>query len=214
MTTFTSEQLDSLAAALQPTINTHLESLLNERFAALQTSLEGSWDEVQKQWWEKLSSQVQSNLEDVRNRLPDEIRKATPSTFNVPEPSVLSDATYSGGHLPLRGFIHVVRDTLASRAHAFPNDTARINWVACHFKPIGGSSNNWWMGLLQENAVSHGVRDHYQFAGLPFVIAPLRSLNAFLAAMVEEFGDKLAHKTALKNLQECKMGNMKIGDFN
>lgn len=70
------------------------------------------------------------------------------------------------------------------------------------------------MGLLQENAVAQGVRDHYQFSGLPFIIPPLLSLDAFFAAMVEEFGDKLAHETALKNLQNCKMGNMKIGDFN
>lgn len=214
MSNFTPDQLDSLAAALQPSINTHLESLLNKRFADLQTSLEGSWADVQKEWWEKLSSQVWSDLEEVRGQLPDEIRKATPSTFNVPEPAVLSDASYSGGHSSLRGFIHVVRDTLASRSHAFPNDATRINWVARHFKPIGGSSNNWWMGLLQENAVAQGVRDHYQFSGLPFIIAPLLLLDAFLAAIVDEFGDKLAHETALKNLQECKMGNMRISDFN
>lgn len=214
MTSFTQDQLDSIASALQPSLNTHLESLLNERFAALRTSLEGSWAEVQKEWWEKLSSQVHSSLEEVRGQLPEEIRKAAPSGHNVPEPSILSDSSYSGGHPALRGFIHVVRDTLSSRSHAFPSETACVNWVARHFKPIGGSSNNWWMGLLQENAVAQGVRDHYQFSGLPFIIAPLLTLDAFLAAMVDEFGDKLAHETALKNLQECKMGNMKIGDFN
>lgn len=143
MSNFTPDQVDSLAAALQPSLNTHLESLLNERFTALRSSLEGSWAGVQKEWWEKLSAQVQSNLEEVRSKLPDEIRKATPSAFNVPEPAVLSDASYSGGHSSLRGFIHVIRDTLSSRSHAFPNDAARINWVARHFKPIGGSSNNW-----------------------------------------------------------------------
>lgn len=214
MAQFTPEQLDTLAAALQPSINTHLESLLNERFAELWSSLEGSWADVQTEWWKKLSAQVSTSLETVRSQLPEEIRKATPSSLIVPEPPILSDSSYSGGHPALQGFIHVVRDTLSSRANSFPNDTARINWVARHFKPIGGSSNNWWMGLLQENAVAQGVRDHYQFSGLPFIITPLLSLNAFLSAMVEEFGDKLAHETALKNLQDCKMGNLKIGDFN
>lgn len=214
MTSFTQDQLDSIASALQPSLNTHLESLLNERFAALRTSLEWSWAKVQKEWWEKLSSQVHSSLEEVRGQLPEEIRKAAPSGPNVPEPSILSDSSYSGGHPALRGFIHVLRDTLSSRSHAFPSETACVNWVARHFKPIGGSANNWWMGLLQENAVAQGVRDHYQFSGLPFIIAPLLTLDAFLAAMVDELVDKLAHETALKNLQECKMGNMKIGDFN
>lgn len=202
MSNFTQDQLDSLASAIQPALNTHLESLLNERFAALRTSLDENWAEVQKEWWEKLSAQVHTNREEVRGQLPAEIRKATPAALNVPEPMVLSDSSYSGGHPSLRGFIHVVRDTLSTRSNAFPNDTAKINWVARHFKPIGGSSNNWWMGLLQENAVAQGVRDHYQFSGLPFVIPPLLSLDAFLAAMVDEFGDKLAHETALKNLQE------------
>lgn len=70
------------------------------------------------------------------------------------------------------------------------------------------------MGLLQENAAAQGVRDHYQFSGLPFIIPQLSSLDLFLQAIVDEFGDKLAHETALKSLQDCKMGNMKIGDFN
>lgn len=214
MTSFTQDQLDSIPSALQPALNTDLESLLNERFAALWTSLKGSWAAVQNELWEKLSSQVHSRLDEVRSQLPDEIRKVTPSSFTAPKPAIFSESSYSGGHSALRGFIHVVRDTLSSRSQAFPSDTARINWVARHFKPIGGSSNNWWMGLLQENAVAQGFRDHYQFYGRPFIIPSLLSLDAFLEAVVDEFGDNLAHETAPKNLQECKIGNMKIGDFN
>lgn len=214
MASFTPDQLDSLAVAIQPSINNHLEALLNERFSVLRASLDEKWAEVQKEWWTKLSAQVNTNLDNLREQLPDEIRKVTPAALAVPEPPILSDSSYSGGHPALRGFIHVVRDALSSRANSFANDTAKINWVARHFKPIGGSSNNWWMGLLQENAVAQGVRDHYQFSGLPFIIPALLSLDAFLAAMVEEFGDKVAHETALKNLQDCKMGNLRIGDFN
>lgn len=211
---FTQDQLDSLAAALQPSLNTHLESLLNERCSVLRASLDEKWAKVQKAWWDKLSAQFHTKLEDIRSHLPAEICKPTPAVLNVPEPSVLSDSSYSGGRPSLCGFIHVVRDTLSSRSQAFPTDTALINWVACHFKAIWGSSNNWCMGLLQENTVAQGVRDHYQFSGLPFIIPPLQSIDPFLAAMVEEFGDKLAHEAALQNLQDCKMGSMRIGDFN
>lgn len=214
MTTFTQDQLDTLATALQPSLNTHLESLLNERFSALRVSFDEAWADSQETGWAKLVSQVNSQLETVRSQLPDMIRGVTPSVVNIPEPPILSDSSYSGGHPALRGFIHVIRDSLSSKSHAFSNDTACINWVARHFKPIGGSSNNWWMGLLQENAVAQGVLDHYKFSGLPFIISPLSSLDSFLAALVEEFGDKLAHETALKNLQNCKMGSTKIGDFN
>lgn len=160
-----------------------------------------------------MTAQVNANLEAMRTALPSEISKATPPPV-VAEPPVLSDCSYAGGHLPLRGFIHVMRDTLSSRRSAFADDSARINWVARHIKPIGGSSNNWWMGLLQDNAVSQGIRDHYQFSGLPFVIPPLSSLDSFFTVIVDEFGDKLAHETSLKNLQEFKMGNLRIGDFN
>lgn len=214
MSSFTQEQLDLLAAELQPSINTHLEALLTERIAALRVTLEKQMAKSQKTGWDTIAAQLHSSFENIRSQLPDEIRKATPSSVHVPEPPVLSDCSYSGGHPALRGFLHVIRDSLSSKSQAFSDDSARINWVARHFKPIGGSSNNWWMGLLQENAVAQGVRNHYQFSGLPLVIPPLSSLDAFLSAMVEEFGDKLAHETALKNLQDCKMGNMKIGDFN
>lgn len=170
MTSFTQDQLDSIASALQPSLNTHLESLLNERFAALRTSLEGSWAEVQKEWWEKLSLKVHSSLEEVRGQLPEEIRKAAPSGPNVPEPSILSDSSYSGGHPALRGYIHVVRDTLSSRSHAFPSDTARINWVARHFKPIGGSSNNWWMDFLKRTWLLKAFATTTNFPAFPSLL--------------------------------------------
>lgn len=203
MNSFTSDQLDSLVSALQPSLNAHLESLLKERFAALHNTLEEKISQSMKDEWAKMAAQVNSNLDSVQKQLPDKIRKVAPAA-SMPEPPILSDSSYSGGHPALRGFIHVVRDALSSRSQAFANDSARINWVARHFKPIGGSSNNWWMGLLQENAVAQGVKDHYQFSGLPFVISPLLSLDSFLSALVEEFGDKLAHETALKNLQDWR----------
>lgn len=108
MTTFTPDQLDSIASAIQHSLNTHLESLLNERFSVLQASLEGKWADVQNDWWKKLSSQVASQMDNVRTQLPVEIRKAAPTVFNVPEPAVLTDSSYSGGHPSLRGFIHVI----------------------------------------------------------------------------------------------------------
>lgn len=169
---------------------------------------------TQKLGWDKAVAHVNSILTNIRTQLPEEIRKASPVALNLPEPPILSDCFYSGGHPSLRGFIHVVRDTLSSRSTSFSGDSACINWVARHFKPIGGSSNSWWMSLLQENAAAQGVHDHYRFSGLPFVIPPLSSLDLFLKAVVEEFGDKLAQETALKSLQECKMGHLKIGDFN
>lgn len=214
MTTLSQEQLDLIAAALQPSLNTHLDSLLQTRFADLRWSLEARIDAHQESKWAKLTSKVNANLDTIKQTVPEEVKKVTPTTGTLAEPPVLADCSYSGGHLPLRGFLHIMRDTLASKAQAFADDSARINWVARHFKPIGGSSNNWWMGLLQDNAVSQGVRDHYQFSGLPLITPPLSSLNSFLAAIVEEFGDKLAHETALRNLQDFRMGNMRIGDFN
>lgn len=127
MTTFTPDQLDALAIAIQPSLNTHLESLLNERFSDLKSSLEGKWADVQSEWWDKLSVQVTSHVADIRAMIPSEIRKISPTVYSAPEPSVLSDSSYSGGHSSLRGFLHVVRDTLSSRSHAFPDDSARIN---------------------------------------------------------------------------------------
>lgn len=214
MSSFSPEQIDSIATALQPSLNAHLESLLAERFTALRTSLDEKLLSNQELGWEKAIEHINTVLANIRTQLPEEIRKASSTALNLPEPPILSDCFYSGGHPSLRGFIHVIRDTLSSCAHSFSSDSARINWVARHFKPIGGSSNNWWMSLLQENAAAQGVHDHYQFSGLPFVISPLSSLDHFLKAVVDEFGDKLAHETALKNLQECRMGNLKIGDFN
>lgn len=40
MTSFTPEQIDSIATALQPALNTHLESLLAERFTKLKAALD------------------------------------------------------------------------------------------------------------------------------------------------------------------------------
>lgn len=213
-TSLSQEQLDSIASALQLSINAHLESLLNERFATLKDSFEERWLSAQKEGWEKTGESMTTLF---RSNLPDELRRVlpsiVPSTPNHPEPPILADCHYPGGHPSLRGFIHVIRDTLSSRSTSFPSDPARINWVARHFKPIGSSSNNWWMSLLQENASAQGVLDHYQFSGLPFIIPALSTLDFFIKALVDEFGDKLAHETALKNLQDCRMGNLKIGDF-
>lgn len=214
MTSFSQDQLDLVATALQQALNAHLESLLQNRFADLQKTFEERLDVSLKTEWDRMAVKLNANLEAMQTAIPAKISKLG-STPSVAEPPVLADCSYTGGHLPLRGFIHVMRDTLSSRVSAFPDDSARINWVARHFKPIGGSSNNWWMGLLQDNAVIQGVRDHYQFSGLPFITPPpISSLKSFFSAIVDEFGDKLAHETSLKNLQEFKMGSMRIGDFN
>lgn len=179
MTSFSQDQLDLVATALQQALNAHLESLLQNRFADLQKTFEERLDVSLKTEWDRMAVKLNANLEAMQTAIPAKISKLG-STPSVAEPPVLADCSYTGGHLPLRGFIHVMRDTLSSRASAFPDDSARINWVARHFKPIGGSSNNWWMGLLQDNAVIQGVRDHYQFSGLPFITPPPHFLPQIL----------------------------------
>lgn len=205
MAKLSTKQLDQIATSLQPSLNAHLESLLQTRFIDLRADLETRIDATLKTKWDKLTAEVNANISSL---------KLTPAPPSTSKPPVLADCSYSGGHQPLRGFIHVMRGILSSRSTAFSDDSARINWVSRNFKPIGGPSNNWWMGLLQDNTVSQGVQDHYQFSGLSFITPPLSSLNSFFSAIVEEFGDKLAHETALKNLQDFKMGSLRIGDFN
>ncbi|KAG0146538.1 hypothetical protein CROQUDRAFT_20425, partial [Cronartium quercuum f. sp. fusiforme G11] len=73
---------------------------------------------------------------------------------------------------------------------------------------------NWWMGLIKENAVEQEVKDTYDCSGLPFVLVSLQTVDKFFQAMIQEFGDKFAFSTALKNLQACKMGSLIISKYN
>lgn len=83
-----------MAAAIQPSLNSHMEALLIERFGALESSLNDKLVTSQKAGWDRTAVECHSLLASIRSQVED-LRKAFPSALKLPEPPILADCFYS-----------------------------------------------------------------------------------------------------------------------
>lgn len=174
MTTLSANQLDLIAASLQPSLNAHLKSLLQNRFLELKSGLKTCIYAALKTEWDKMRAKVNTNLNSIRDLVPNKVKKLSSAPITAAKPPVLADCLYSGGQLPLRGFIHVMRDVLSFKTASFTNNSAHINWVARHFKPIGG----WDRCRITPFCKVSGIiisSPAYLLSPLPFHLLPLSS---------------------------------------
>lgn len=103
----------------------------------------------------------------------------------------------------------------------FPNDnnnTQKINWISQHFTSLNSTPSStqiWFMGLLERNAVSQGIHNKIgNLKCIPYQLPELSSLENFLGELWFKFGDKHAEKTARDQLNACKQGKGSIVDYN
>lgn len=92
--------------------------------------------------------------------------------------------------------------------------------MAAHFGSMTStktqtSSQSWFLALLERNALLLGIADPYaNLKGLEYVEPALLSFSAFIAELINVFGDRMSAKSAREALEECVQGDTTIIDYN
>jgi hypothetical protein len=74
---------------------------------------------------------------------------------------------------------------------------------------------NWYNLLITNNTRRHGsFNPHGNLDGIPFTIATLASVEAFLEAMIGVFGNCFMKENAKRALAACRQVNSTIGEYN
>lgn len=124
-----------------------------------------------------------------------------PTQF-LAEPKIRDGLRYTGEPKLLRQFLLDIYDVIDRYSNCFQNDKRRINWVAAHFGSTAPtktqtSSQSWFLALLERNALLVGVTDPYaNLKGLDYVEPALISFAAFIAELINVFGDRMSAKSA------------------
>lgn len=143
-----------------------------------------------------------------------------PPTHFLMEPKVRDGLRYAGEPKLLRQFLLDIYDAIDRHAESFQNDKRRINWVAAHFgsttpTKTQTSSQSWFLALLERNALLVGVTDPYaNLKGLEYVEPALTSFSAFIAELINIFGDRMSAKSAREALEDCVQGDTTVVDYN
>lgn len=136
----------------------------------------------------------------------------------IPEPRIRDGLRYAGEPRLLRQFLLDIYDTINRYSDSFTTDKRKINWVVAHFgsttpAKTPTSSQSWFLALLERNALSLGITDSYaNLKGLKYVEPALTSFSAFIAELINTFGDRMSAKSAREALEECMQGNTTVVD--
>lgn len=141
-------------------------------------------------------------------------------TSYVPEPKIRDSLRFAGEPKFLRQFLLDIYNVLDRFADSFTYDKRRINWVAAHFgrttpSKAPTSSQSWFLALLEQNALLLGVADPYaNLKGMDYVEPELVSFSAFIAELINVFGDWMSAKSAREALEDCVQGDTTVVDYN
>lgn len=136
------------------------------------------------------------------------------------EPKIRDSLRYAGEPKLLRQFLLDIYDAIDRHSDHFQNDKRRINWVAAHFGSTAPtksqtSSQSWFLALLERNTLLVGVTDPYaNLKGLEYVEPSLTSFSAFIAELINVFGDRMSAKSAREALEDCVPGDTTVVDYN
>lgn len=140
------------------------------------------------------------------------------------EPEPVRNLFFTGKSNELKRFLVEIRDAIRPHHGRFLTDSRRINWVAQHFLTKDSKANNyetasqnWFDSLLATNAQQQGRWS--QFADLKsfdYIIPELFSLEHFYEALIKNFEDKDAVRTANDALESFtqERERLSISDFN
>lgn len=141
-----------------------------------------------------------------------------PMMSYIPEPRIRDGLRYAGEPRLLRQFLLDIYDTINRYSDSFTTDKRKINWVVAHFgsttpAKTPTSSQSWFLALLERNALSLGITDSYaNLKGLKYVEPALTSFSAFIAELINTFGDRMSAKSAREALEECMQGDTTVVD--